>query len=126
MSSHLQDTLNVEHSTERFSEIELKSREYKSLRQLYFILFTLGENFPPHRSFASFDTSVHEKYIHQAYLEGRVLAAALFENGGGFILMMEAETDYEIHKFIREHPEVKAKRLQAKIKLCKPVFWKMF
>ncbi|HNP48896.1 MAG TPA: hypothetical protein PKK99_13175 [Bacteroidia bacterium] len=126
MSSQLQDTLNMDSSVERFNEIELRSREQKSLRQLYFILFTLGENFPAHKSFVSFDTSIHEKYIHQAYLAGKVLAAALFENGGGFILMMEAETDYEIHKFIREHPEVQAKRLQAKIKLCKPVFWKMF
>lgn len=104
--------------------VEMEAK--KSLRQLYFILFTLGEKFPAHKSFVTFELEKHENYIRQAFYEGKVLAAALFENGGGFITLMEADTDYEINKFIRNHPDVQEKRLQAKIKLCKPVFWKMY
>ena len=89
-------------------------------------MFILVEKFPDHKCFVTFEMENHDNYIRQAFYEGKVFADALFENGGSFITLMEADTDYEINKFIRNHPDVQEKRLQAKIKLCKPVFWKMY
>ena len=54
--------------------VEMEAK--KSLRQLYFILFTLGEKFPAHKSFVTFELEKHENYIRQAFYEGKVLAAA--------------------------------------------------
>ena len=84
----------------------------KSLKQLYFILWTMGENFPSRKSFSNADLQRHEHYMRQAYHDGRLLMAALFE--------------YEIHKFVRNNPDVADKRIQARIKPCKPVYWKNF
>src|SRR4051812_37982511 len=90
-------------------------QENKGLKQLYFILWTMGENFPNHKSFSNADLQRHETYIRQAYSDGRLLMAALFENGSGFITLIEAETEYEIHKFVRNNPEVVDKKIQARI-----------
>jgi len=103
-----------------------ESENSQGLKQLYFILWTMGENFPSHQSFTNADLRKHEQYISQAYKEGRLLMAALFENGSGFITLVEAETEYEIHKFVRSNPEVADKKIQARIKPCKPVFWKNY
>lgn len=106
--------------------IENHNQECKGLKQLYFVLWTMGENFPSHKSFSNADLQKHETYIKQAYTDGRLLMAALFENGSGFITLVEAETEYEIHKFVRSNPEVAEKRIQARIKPCRPVYWKNY
>jgi len=103
-----------------------ESEHSQSLKHLYFILWTMGENFPAHQSFTTADLRKHEQYLSQAYKEGRLLMAALFENGSGFITIIEAETEYEIHKFVRSNPDVVDKLIQARIKPCKPVFWKNY
>lgn len=100
--------------------------EASGLRQLYFILWTMGEFFPAQKSFTNADLKRHESYMTQAYREGKLIMAALFENGTGFITLIEAESDYEIQKFVRNNPEVADKRIQARVKPCKPVFWKNF
>jgi uncharacterized protein YciI len=94
------------------------------LKHLYFVLWTMGENFPSHKSFTNADLQRHETYLRQAYTDGRLLMAALFQNGSGFITLVEAETEYEIHKFVRNNPDVAEKKIQARIKPCMPVFWK--
>ncbi len=96
------------------------------LKQLYFILWTMGENFPARESFTNADLRRHENYMRQAYADGRLLMAALFENGNGFITLIEAESDTEIQKFVRNNPEVVDKKIQARIKPCRPVYWKNF
>jgi len=100
--------------------------EQTGIKQLYFILWTMGEKFPSHKSFTNADLQRHESYIRQAYTDGRLIMAALFENGSGFITLVEAETEYEIHKFVRNNPEVADKKIQARIKPCRPVYWKNF
>ncbi len=94
------------------------------LKNLYFILWTMGENFPSQKSFSTADLHRHENYIRQAYTDGRLLMAALFNNGSGFITLIESETESEIHRFVRNNPEVADKKIQARIKPCRPVFWK--
>ncbi len=94
------------------------------LKQLYFILWTMGENFPPHQSFTNTDLKRHESYIRQAFCDGRLLMAALFENGSGFITLVEAESENDAYKFVRNNPEVVDKKIQARIKPCKPVHWR--
>ena len=84
----------------------------RGLKQLYFILWTMGENFLHTKSFTNADLQRHENYIRQAYKDGRLLMAALFENGSGFITLVEAETEYEIHKFVRSNPEVAEKEFR--------------
>ena len=98
----------------------------KGLKQLYFILWTMGENFPSHKSFSNANLPRHENYIRQAYADGKLLMAALFESGNGFITLIEAETDYEVQKFVRNNPDVLDKTIQARIKPCRPVYWKNF
>lgn len=108
---------------------ELPSHEprYSSgLKQLYFILWTMGENFPPNKTFTTADLRKHESYIRQAYTDGVLLMAALFENGNGFITLVEAENETEIHRFVRNNPEIVDKKLQARVKPCKPIYWKDF
>jgi len=111
-----------------FQEQKLKtneeSQEIKGMKQLYFILWTLGEKFPPQKTLASHELPRHESYLKQAFWDGRLLVAALFENGSGVISLMEAENENEIQRFVRSNPEVIDKRIQARIKPCKPVFWK--
>jgi hypothetical protein len=97
-----------------------------SLKHLFFILWTMGENFPAHKSFTDEDFQRHENYMRKAYTDGKLVMAALFENGSGFITLVEAETEYEIQKFVRNNPDIVSKRLQARIKPCKPLFWKNF
>jgi hypothetical protein len=108
------------------SSIESVHTTVNGLKQLYFILWTMGENFPPHKSFTNIDLKRHEHYIQKAFTEGRLLMAALFENGSGFITLVEADSEYEIYKFVRNNPEVVDKNIQARIKPCKPVFWRNF
>ena len=96
------------------------------LKHLYFILWTMGENFPPLKTFTTVDLSRHENYLRQAYSDGRLIMAALFENGTGIINLLEAESETEIQKFVRNNPEVIEKKMQARIKMCKPLFWKNF
>jgi hypothetical protein len=96
------------------------------LKQLYFILWTMGENFPLNKTFTNADLRRHETYIRQAYSDGKLLMAALFENGNGFITLVEAENEHEIHRFVRNNPEIADKKLQARVKPCKPIFWKDF
>ena len=96
------------------------------LKQLYFVLWTMGENFPAHKSFSTVDLRRHENYMRQAYTDGRLIMAALFENGSGIINLVEAESETEIQKFVRNNPEVIDKKMQARIKMCKPIFWKNF
>ncbi len=84
----------------------------------------MGENFPSQKSFSTADLHRHENYIRQAYTDGRLLMAALFNNGSGFITLIESETESEIHRFVRNNPEVADKKIQARIKPCRPVFWK--
>ncbi len=111
----LQDLQNIDH---------IENYEVKGMKQLYFILWTIGEKFPAHKSFVNLDLPRHESYLKQAYRDGRLLVAALFDNGSGVITLMEAETEYEIQKFVRNNPEVIDKRIQARIKPCRPVHWK--
>ena len=108
------------------SSYESDKAEVTGLKQLYFILWTMGENFPPHKSFTSIDLKRHEAYIQKAFSEGRLLMAALFENGSGFITLVEAESEYEIYKFVRNNPEVVEKNMQARVKPCKPIYWRNF
>jgi hypothetical protein len=96
------------------------------LKHLYFILWTMGENFPIHKTFTTVDLRRHENYMRQAYTDGRLIMAALFENGSGIINLLEAESESEIQKFVRNNPEVIEKKMQARIKMCKPIFWKNF
>ena len=114
------------HTTMNADDYKESAGSMPSLKQLYFILWTMGENFPAHRSFTGEDFEKHESYMRKAYSEGKLLMAALFENGSGFITLIEAETDYEVHKFVKNNPDVVAKRLQARIKNCKPLFWKNY
>jgi hypothetical protein len=104
----------------------LNKEEGRGLKHLYFILWTMGENFPTQKSFSDADLRRHESYIRQAYADGRLLMAALFENGSGFITLVEADTDNEIQKFVRNNPEVVDKKIQARIKACRPVYWKNY
>jgi len=106
--------------------LETERPDIKGLKQLYFILWTMGENFPPHKSFCNIELKRHENYMQKAFCEGRLLMAASFENGSGFITLVEAESEYEIYKFVRSNPEVVDKNIQARVKPCKPVFWKSF
>ena len=110
----------------RTNEYEVDESVGKGLKQLYFILWTMGENFPSNETFTNADLRRHENYIRQAYADGRLLMAALFENGNGFITLIEAECDNEIQKFVRNNPEVVDKKIQARIKSCRPVYWKNF
>ena len=64
--------------------------------------------------------------MRQAYTEGRLIMAALFENGSGINNLLEAETETEIQKFVRNNPEVIEKKMQARIKMCRPLFRKKF
>ena len=96
------------------------------LKHLYFILWTMGENFPSHKTFTTVDLRRHENYMRQAYTDGRLIMAALFENGSGIINLLEAESETEIQKFVRNNPEIIEKKMQARIKMCRPIFWKNF
>ncbi len=96
------------------------------LKHLYFILWTMGENFPSHKTFTTVDLRRHENYMRQAYTDGRLIMAALFENGSGIINLLEAESEIDIQKFVRNNPEVIEKKMQARIKMCRPIFWKNF
>jgi len=107
-------------------DLQVDNVEIKGMKQLYFILWTIGEKFPPQKTLSTHELPRHENYLKQAYRDGRLLMAALFENGSGVITLMEAETEHEIHKFVRNNPEVMDKRIQARIKPCKPVHWKSF
>ena len=86
----------------------------------------MGENFPSHKTFTTVDLRRHENYMRQAYTDGRLIMAALFENGSGIINLLEAESETEIQKFVRNNPEVIEKKMQARIKMCRPLFWKNF
>ena len=103
-----------------------EDRSSHGLKRLYFVLWTMGENFPSHKTFTNAELQRHETYIRQAYSDGRLIMAALFENGSGFITLIEAESEYEIHKFVRNNPEVVDKKIQARIKPCLPLYWKYF
>jgi uncharacterized protein YciI len=96
------------------------------LKHLYFVLWTMGENFPDHKSFTNADLQRHENYIRQAYSDGRLIMAALFENGSGFITIIEAVSESEVQRFVRNNPEVVDKKIQARIKPCRPVYWKNY
>ncbi|REJ84031.1 MAG: hypothetical protein DWQ44_03915 [Bacteroidetes bacterium] len=96
------------------------------LKQMFFILWTMGENFPAKKTFTSTELSRHESYLRQAFREGKLLMAALFENGSGIITLVEAENEIEVQKFVRTNPDVVDKKLSARIKACKPVYWKNY
>jgi hypothetical protein len=124
--STFEDEINT-HMQNNLETLEANGQENRGgLKHLYFILWTMGENFPSHKSFTNADLQRHESYIRQAYSDGKLLMAALFENGSGFITLIEAETDYEIHKFVRNNPEVIDKKIQARIKPCRPLYWKYY
>ncbi|TAH41315.1 MAG: hypothetical protein EYC69_08495 [Bacteroidetes bacterium] len=106
------------------NNLRMEDFEVKGMKQLYFILWTIGEKFPAQKTLSNHELPRHENYLKQAYRDGRLLVAALFENGSGVITLMEAETEYEIHKFVRNNPEVMDKKIQARIKPCRPVHWK--
>ena len=117
LTKNMQTTTNTNENNEQLGW---------GLKQLYFVLWTMGENFPSHKSFTNADLQRHENYIRQAYTDGRLVMAAMFENGSGFITLIEAETEYEIHKFVRNNPEVVDKKIQARIKPCQPLYWKNY
>lgn len=104
--------------------LEQDQLETSGLKKLYFILWTMGENFPRHKSFTDTELLRHENYIQKEFSEGRLLVAALFVNGSGFITLVEADSEYDIHKFVRCNPEVIDKKIQARIKPCKPMYWR--
>ncbi len=118
--------LKLNHMHANSTSLVTDGHPVSGLKQLYFILWTMGENFPPNKSFTNTDLNRHETYIQKAFSEGRLLMAALFENGSGFITLVEAEGEYDIYKFVRNNPEVMDKNIQARIKPCKPVYWKNF
>jgi uncharacterized protein YciI len=103
-----------------------ESVQTPSLRRLYFVLWTMGELFPAQRSFRSIDLSRHERYLQKAFREGSLVVAAAFENGSGVISLMEAESEMEVQQFVRNCPDVLDRILQARIKPCTPLFWKVY
>lgn len=95
-----------------------------SLKRLYFVLWTMGESFPAQRTFQSVDLSRHELYLQKAFREGTLVMAASFENGSGIVSLMEAESEQDIQQFVRKCPDVLDRVLQARVKPCRPLFWK--
>lgn len=95
-----------------------------SLKRLYFVLWTMGESFPVQRTFQSVDLSRHELYLQKAFREGSLVMAASFENGSGIVSLMEAESEQDIQQFVRKCPDVLDRVLQARVKPCRPLFWK--
>lgn len=86
----------------------------------------MGENFPANKSFTNVDLRRHENYMRQAYSDGRLIMAALFANGTGIITLVESESEHEVRKFVNNNPDIVDKRIQARIKMCTPIFWKNF
>lgn len=95
-----------------------------SLKRLYFVLWTMGELFPAQRTFQSVDLSRHEHYLRKAFREGSLVMAAAFENGSGIVSLMEAESEQEVQQFVRKCPDVLDRVLQARVKPCRPLYWK--
>ncbi len=50
----LQDLQNIDH---------IENYEVRGMKQLYFILWTIGEKFPAHKSFVNLDLPRHESYL---------------------------------------------------------------
>ena len=62
--------------------------------------------------------------MRQAYTDGKLIMVALFENGSKIINLLEAETETKtkIQKIVRNNPEVIEKKMQARIKMSRPLF----
>lgn len=97
-----------------------------NLKQIYFILWTTGENFPSNKSFSTIDLHRHEDYMRNAFKEGLLIMNAFFVNGNGIISLVESESENGVRRFVNKNPEVMDKRIQATIKMCTPVYWKNF